>query len=352
MRVLHLPVNIASQASITVRALRDIGLDANGLVLGNSSIQDANSVQVLPVVSRRKPIDWVAAKIRMVKIVLREIYRSDVIHWHFGLPALPGAIDLKWASCLGKPGIVEFWGSDIRIPEIEFADNPYYACAWQAGYEYNSENLLNSRRRQQLFSDRGSLAIATIGVSQYVQQDIFPSACNIRQRLYLPEYSPSYPGPTIRKPLLVHSPTAPICKGTSAVTAALERLSKTYDFDFKLIRGIPHGSALTLMQTCDIFLDQFVVGSHGVAALEAMAFGKPVVCYIKPSLASEYPPDLPIINSTQETLPDVVANLIEDGHLRYELGKRGRAYVEKYHDAHKIARQLMKIYQNLPRKYA
>jgi hypothetical protein len=45
MRVLHLPVNVASQTSITVRALRDIGVDAQGIVINNSAIQGSEGIR-------------------------------------------------------------------------------------------------------------------------------------------------------------------------------------------------------------------------------------------------------------------------------------------------------------------
>lgn len=73
-----------------------------------------------------------------------------------------------------------------------------------------------------------------------------------------------------------------------------------------------HGrdDAMQLMAGADMFLDQFVLGDFGVAALEAMALGKPVVCYIKPSLAAEYPADLPIVKATRETLTETLRQLL------------------------------------------
>jgi glycosyltransferase involved in cell wall biosynthesis len=101
----------------------------------------------------------------------------------------------------------------------------------------------------------------------------------------------------------------------------------------------------------EVFLDQFVLGDFGSASLEAMALGKPAVCYIKPTLAAQYPPDLPIVKATQETLTDVLEQLIANGKWRSELGRRGRAYVEKYHDAFQVTCKLKDIYQELLQKY-
>lgn len=54
---------------------------------------------------------------------------------------------------------------------------------------------------------------------------------------------------------------------------------------------------------------------------------------------------LPIVNATEDTLGEVLEGLLTDGARRYELGVRGRAFVEKYHDALKVASELVAIYE-------
>ncbi|HPO51256.1 MAG TPA: hypothetical protein PK165_00305 [bacterium] len=104
------------------------------------------------------------------------------------------------------------------------------------------------------------------------------------------------------------------------------------------------------MKNADIFLDQFVLGAHGMACLEAMAYGKPVLCYIKPSLIPQYPDDLPIVNANPDNLEIVLEELLLNGKKRCELGKQGRAYVEKYHDAMKLSYDLVSIYSKIIEK--
>jgi glycosyltransferase involved in cell wall biosynthesis len=155
-----------------------------------------------------------------------------------------------------------------------------------------------------------------------------------------------YPDPNNALPLVIHAPTQVVVKGTSAVLAAIEKLRATHRFEFRLIQSMPHRAALDLVRQCDVFLDQFVVGDRGAAALEAMAFGKPTVCYIKPALweTGFY---RPIVNATQESLAEVLRDLLEDGPRRREIGLRSRAHVEEHHDAHKICKRLMTIYEEL-----
>jgi len=57
MRVLHLPTNIASQISVTVRALRDVGVEARGILWRNAPITDAVGIETFDRVAALKPCE-------------------------------------------------------------------------------------------------------------------------------------------------------------------------------------------------------------------------------------------------------------------------------------------------------
>jgi glycosyltransferase involved in cell wall biosynthesis len=346
VRVLHLPVNIASQLTVAVRALRDLGIEARGLA-PRGVITSNEWIEHLYEAPTRKSLRWMVAYIRRYSQILRAISWADVVHWACNW-GMRDAIDVRFARTLKKKRVVEFFGSDIRIPAVEAADNPYYARLINVHEYQEHESWAISRSRQQQFSSLGApVIISCKSLLPYIQRDLFPQVHFIRQRVYLADYTPVFPDPSASRPLIVHSPSAPVIKGTAAIQRAVEQLRPTHAFDFRLVQGVPHTQAKQIMQNCDIFVDQLVLGAHGLAALEALAYGKPVVCYIKPSMIEQYPADLPIVSATQETLPDVLARLIEDGAWRHQLGQRGRAYVEKYHDAHMLARQLVQLYEGL-----
>ena len=82
-----------------------------------------------------------------------------------------------------------------------------------------------------------------------------------------------------------------------------------------------------------------------MVSLEAMSFGKPVICFIKPSLINSYPAELPIINANQDNLICKLEMLLKDGNTRYEIGFRGREYIENNHDALSIADKIIEIYR-------
>jgi hypothetical protein len=349
LKVLHLPTNIASQISITVRALRDMGVDARGLVFNNSIIQEPEGVENYIIGSRKRhPIQAGIQTYEWWNAVQKAIRWADVIHWYSSVRALPWNLDLKLASLMEKPRLVEFWGTDIRIPEIAAMDNPYRRKLYLEYPELASGARNRSIKTQTRFAGHGFVCLVPgIETETYIQRDIFSSVFNVKSRIIPSEFEPKYPDKQKRRPLIVHMPSNKAKKGTRAVHNAIEQLKNRYSFDFKLIHGVKHQSALEMLKNCDIFLDQFIAGSYGLASVESMALGKPTLCYIKPSLLKDYPSDLPIINSSQENLISNLEMILEDVDMRREIGRLSRKYVEKYHDAHLIAGQLKSIYERI-----
>lgn len=341
-------MNIASQISITVRSLRDIGVDAQGLVANNRAIQGSEGIRNFETPSlRRHPLRGSIQRLLLIYTFQTAIRWADVVHWHFNLSILPKNLDLKYINFLDKPRIVEFWGSDIRIPEIAVKDNPYLAKLFADPNNDYHISFKSSRLAQEKFAHYGfQCLIPSTEMLPYVQRDLFPTIFRTNARIILSEFSPKYPDAGRQKPVVVHMPSRLMAKGTPSVLHGIEQLKNRYDFDFKLIHGVTHAKAVSMLGDCDIMLDQFVVGGFGVATLEAMAMGKPVLCYIPPNIKN-LPPDIPIVNANQDNLAEVLGNLLGNGALCNQIGRQSRAYVEKYHDAHKIAQDLVKIYEEL-----
>jgi hypothetical protein len=353
LRVLQLPVNVASHMSTTIAGLQAAGIEARGLVLwGRSPVRDDSGVVRLSGADSRGSPRWLAEISLRLPSFVGEIRRADVLHWYM-TAALPGGADVRLADRLGRAGIVEFAGGDIRYPELESQDNPYWAEI-QPLYEYRSwENKERSQRTQALFGRHGCEALVSCpSLLRYVDRERFAQVHLVRQRIPVSSFVPAYPDPEVARPLVVHASTARHTKGTPWVLETVERLRKRVEFDFELLEGIPHREALATVGRADVYLDQFVVGAHGSAAIEAMALGKPVVGYIKPSVMAAYPPEMPLVNASRETLDDVLERLLGDGSRRHELGVRSRAYAERHHDAVRLAAELGEVYEGALRRRA
>lgn len=339
-------MNIASQASVTVRVLRDIGVDARGLIWGNTGIQDPSGLRVYEAPGwGRHPFRYFTQRVGFLRELRASIRWADVIHYHCLLPAVSRSRDLRWVARSDKPRIVEVWGSDIRKRDVAAADNPYLT-RYLAANPSRGVGSEKSRERQQEFARYGfDLLVPGRELLAYVEPDLFPNVYNTAACVIASNFEPEYPSTNGGRPLIVHSPSSPELKGTAAVLAAVDQLRLSCDFEFKLLHKVPHGEALDIVRKCDIFVDQFVLGGYGLASIEAMAFGKPVVCYIKDP--THYPPDLPVVNATQDMLPAVLESLLADPKRRQEIGRRSRAYVERYHDARQVTQELVAIYHEL-----
>ncbi|MCD4654667.1 hypothetical protein K8T06_12140, partial [bacterium] len=218
MRVLHLPHNIASQISVTVRALRELGLEARGVVVDNSKIQDPTGVELLPLIPSRKrhPIKGTLQMWANRKAILEAINWADVVHWHYSW-ALKNAYDVSFAAESGKAGIVEFWGSDIRIPRIAVQNNPYRIKFYQSYPELSKSAEKRSLNKQMIFSKHDiACLLPGPGVRLHIDKQFFPKPYVTRQRIHLEHYEPNYPNPGQSKPVIVHMPSHKARKGTDA----------------------------------------------------------------------------------------------------------------------------------------
>lgn len=349
MRVLHLPSNLASQMSTLVRGLRDLGVEARGIVRNNAPIQSSLGIENYLVLSRRRyPVRGTIQTLFWWSAVRRAIHWAEIIHWHSSGRILPLDLDLKYIARQGKARLVEFFGSEIRIPEIATQDNPYLARLLKVpGYRYGI-SLAASRATQIRFARYGfACLVPRPEMPAYVLPDVFPTYYCSEAAVVVSDFQPQYPDPKKHRPLVVHMPSNPMLKGTPDVLRIVEQLQARYDFDFRLIYNIPREEALAMVRECDIVLDQFVIGSFGLVSVEAMALGKPVLCYIRPSLVPLLPRECPIVNANLDNLAEVLAELLRDGPRRQELGQQGRAYVEQYHDARRVALHLIEVYQEL-----
>src|SRR6267378_2219533 len=108
-----------------------------------------------------------------------------------------------------------------------------------------------------------------------------------------------------------------------------------------VVSGRRHDEAIRIMAGCDIVIDQISdLRIYGMAALEAMSLGKPVMSNFNP----DWFPGTPVVRI--ETNPvHQFQELAIDAGRRHELGRRGRAFIAEVHEAGKIARRTLDAYR-------
>lgn len=138
---------------------------------------------------------------------------------------------------------------------------------------------------------------------------------------------------------ILHAPNHKEIKGTRFVENAITELKEEgYKIEYVFQQGLPNNEFIKLIQSVDIVIDQLIIGWHGIFALESMAAGKPTICNIREDLLYLYEGvgcieagELPLVNASIINIKEVIRNLVENKNKLNVIGKKSRAYVEKYH---------------------
>jgi hypothetical protein len=163
------------------------------------------------------------------------------------------------------------------------------------------------------------------------------------------EWTPRPPGPTdlLR---VVHAPSDRARKGTDALLLAFQQLrAEGLPVELELVEGRTPVEARAAYARADVIVDQLVVGWYGAVAVEGMALAKPVVAYLSERDLGRIPPgmraELPVVNATAATIAVVLRDLASRARDMADIGRRGRAYVERWHDPRKVAARMKDAYE-------
>jgi glycosyltransferase involved in cell wall biosynthesis len=308
LRVVHCPVNFAGIPWQNVLALRRKGVDAR-LVVFNRELRHPEADWSL---NRRGGL--ARRQLTQFRALARLLPRADVFHFYFGLTLVPKSLQFPILHATRRKSVFHYLGSDIR----------------------------RKSREELAYGKRADAEI----VGSFAALRWVPEAEMIPPGLDLTPFTPVPPSDRER-PLVVHAPSDRRKKGTEHVIAACAQLP----VDLDIVEGLPHERARERYARADIVVDQLNAGWHGVFAIEAMAFGKPVVVHLDPAIVEQaeraYGTKVPLVPATKETLVDALRPLVESPALRREVGAAGRAYVERVHDIDRIADRLVDLYARL-----
>jgi glycosyltransferase involved in cell wall biosynthesis len=154
---------------------------------------------------------------------------------------------------------------------------------------------------------------------------------------------------------VLHTPNHRGVKGTEFLLEAVDELrDEGLEIELVLVEGRTNEDVRQLMQEVDVLADQFILPGYGLAAIEGMASGLPVMCNLDADPATaqlfrmrSFLRDCPIVQTTPETVLERLRELVTQPGLRGNLGRAGREYAEAYH-SYDTARYLFEsIYARL-----
>jgi glycosyltransferase involved in cell wall biosynthesis len=333
LRIINGTIEIANQMNTISTGLNRLGIDSKTLsyypnYLGYKTdyILDINSFKENEV-----------ADYETKKLAAKLISENNLFHFHFGTSLTLDHSDLPLINELGKKCIMQHWGSDVRMYSKAIQFNPYVKVK-----EPNEDKI--KRKLELISSYIPHCIVCDYELYEYVKE-FYSNIYHITHAIDIEKYKPS--NSKNKKFLIVHAPSAPEIKGTKYILEAIEALKGKYNFEFKLVQGMSHDAAKEIYQKADLIIDQILIGSHGLFAVEAMAMGKPVVCWISDFMKSKYPKDLPIISANPDNIREVIENVLKNRDMLSKIGNDGRKYVEKYHDMNIISKQLLDMYRTI-----
>jgi glycosyltransferase involved in cell wall biosynthesis len=354
LRVLHGPVNVGNQPWVLSRHERTLGVDSD-LVVNFNTWLDYRVDRCLGEVGIRTP----RTVLRRLSFGLSAPFRYDVIHCYFGLSFLswhdfgsPNRIwfaDVKLARVLGRKLFMTLQGCDVRISAESSTHNEFTPChEGQCQAVATCRSVLDERRRHLVnhvlpYFDR--VLVLNPELVSYVPRAQFVPYSSVD----IDAFTPSWPG--IRGPItIVHAPTDPGIKGSKLIIEAVERLKKRHPIEFILVQGLRHAEALEFYRKADLVIDQVLAGWYGGLAVEAMAMGKPVACYIRESdldcLPEGMQKDLPIVRVSPDTLETDLERALERRAEWPEWGRRSREFVMRWHHPRKLAEAMVQAYRD------
>ena len=250
--------------------------------------------------------------------------------------------------CLAGKGIIfRAHGSDVRQEDITRKLGKYNAYT-----DYSHKEVLEMMKKtdEEVRGDvaralrYGSVCLSMGDMLEYTpgsKNDVFYWGIDLEKVPYV--------GVRSNKVVkIVHAPNHRKFKGTRFLEKAVESLKREgLPIELQIIEKVPNKKALELYKKADIIADQFLIGWHGTFAVENMALGKPVICYIRKQSYFPSWAKCPIVSANPDNLEEKLGELVKSFSLRRRLGKEGRRYVEQVFDLNIVSRRMAEIYSRI-----
>jgi glycosyltransferase involved in cell wall biosynthesis len=149
---------------------------------------------------------------------------------------------------------------------------------------------------------------------------------------------------------IVHSSNHRHYKGTRFIEQAVAELQdEGLSVELVVVEGVSNEEAKRMYERADLIAGDLLIGGYSYFGVEAMALGKPVIAYLRPSAEPQHPEwaECPVVRATPETVKDEMRQLVLDPERRRRLGELGPPYVREYHSYEAVGALLDEIYRRL-----
>lgn len=370
IRVLHAPTTVGGNPQGLARAERELGLRSWSVSL----LQNYFNYSADEVIS--KSSSRILFEIKRLAFYRKLFSRYDVVHYNYGRTIASASFPptwkrqstyLKWLlnwiyyfytnilnflelwflNKLNIPVFVTYQGNDARQGSF-CIESQEITVASEVRVGFYTKTSDKEKRKQIALFDKFAEKIYSVNpdlLNVLPKRTIFLPYVHIDLAYWIPNIGNS------GKLKIIHAPSHRAFKGTRFVLKAVNLLKEQgFHFNFELIEGLSNSEARKHYETADILIDQLLAGWYGGLAVELMALGKPVICYIREDdlkfIPAQMRQDLPIINASPSSIYSVLKEwLLKPRSELISRARECRRYVEKWHDPLKIAAILKQDYE-------
>lgn len=221
-----------------------------------------------------------------------------------------------------------FHGSDLRRPDIHARTHPWSPFRHPDFRDVTDELRKRTRwNHEQLASWDGPVMVSTPDLLRQNPGAVWVPVVVAADTFAAPDRSlPEGP------PVVLHLPSKSMMKGSHLIDPVLQELADAGVIRYRREMNVPHERVPDLLREADIFVDQLGMGILGVAAIEAMAAGVPVVTDPGPEALTAYGVEVPLVAVNPDTLADGIRDLAVNADRWQHLSESGPSFARTFHD--------------------
>ena len=333
IKVLFAPVEIANNSVNFSETLKSFNIEVDVLNLFAPNHLQKNNTTLKSEMIQKLNED-------PVKTIVKIARKYDLIYFQFGSTFLDREYiggpklhypypDLNIIRNEGCKIASAYWGSDIW-------DQSMFVYCWLRGI--GCDNLakapFSSRehlKRIEIMSHYSSFVL-----SPDESKHFFPKLVDGETPINLENWP--YSESLFDRKLLriAHMPSDRFKKNSDVILKTFEELQKEEIAEPVLIENMPQSKVKSVLEGCDILVDQFV-WSFGKASVEAMALGIPVIIRRDEPINGQRGNAPVFVVANKYELKKKIIELNSEREMLRIASKKGREYVENFHERKKTA---------------
>lgn len=282
------------------------------------------------------------ARLQLYYLLIKMLILYDyIIYLGSGSGLLNQAKEIPILNFFRKKTMIIYTGCDVRMPEVvsKYRWNPCRNCPQDYKDQVGCNITIKKgriRREERQFLHCVSPDECAGFIAKPYHSILFPVDLDKISSIAATSGKK-------RKLKILHAPSNKDYKGTIHIIKAIEKLRAQFDFEFRLVQNVSIEELHNEICDSDFVIDQMLSGFYGLFAIESMALGKPVVCFIREDLVSS---EMPIINADPDTIFQILEWVLKSPDILQSISIRSIQYAHEMHSAKNICAKLLSVIEN------